>query len=77
MLPLRNLGADAGDDVLADATTEELITLLARVGGLRVIASTSVFAFRERRADVRSIADSLCVFHLLEGGSRRAVPASA
>lgn len=72
VLPLTNLSADAGDAVLADGMTEELIAMLSRVGNLRVIPSTSVFALRGQRLDVRQIAESLHVSHVLEGGLQKA-----
>jgi serine/threonine-protein kinase len=68
VLPLTNLGGDSGGDELADGMTEELISILARTGNLRVTATTSVFAFKGRRGDVRAIADSLGVSYILEGG---------
>src|SRR2546430_2875798 len=71
VLPLTNLGTDASDAALADGMTEELIGILARLGQVRVIASTSVFGFKGRPIDVRRIADSLRVSHILEGGFRR------
>jgi serine/threonine-protein kinase len=67
VLPLANLGADPRDAALADGMTEELIAILAKSGGLRVIASPSVFAFKGTQTDVRRIADSLGVSHVLEG----------
>jgi DNA-binding SARP family transcriptional activator/TolB-like protein len=71
VLPLRNLTTDHGDAALADGMTEKLISVLGKAEGLRVIASTSVFGFRDRQLDVRSIADSLRVGNLLEGGVQR------
>jgi adenylate cyclase len=71
VLPLVNFSDDQADDVLAAAMTEELIGRLAQADGLRVIASTSVFAFRDRRLDIRGIADSLGVGYILEGGLRK------
>ena len=71
VLPLTSLGTDASDASLADGMTEELIGILARLGQVRVIASTSVFGFKGRPIDVRRIADSLRVSHILEGGFRR------
>src|SRR2546429_5106559 len=71
VLPLTNLGTDASDASLADGMTEELIGILAKLGQVRVIASTSVFGFKGRPIDVRRIADSLRVSHILEGGFRR------
>lgn len=71
VLPLTNLSADPADAALADGMTEELIGVLGRTGGLRVIASTSVFALKDRRMDVRQIADSLHVSHIVEGGLQK------
>lgn len=71
VLPLTNLSADPVDAALADGMTEELIAMLSRVGDLRVIASTSVYALRDRRMDVRQIAESLRVSHVLEGGLQK------
>jgi DNA-binding SARP family transcriptional activator/TolB-like protein/Tfp pilus assembly protein PilF len=67
VLPLANLSSDVRDASLADGMTEELIGALANGGGLRVIASTSVFGFRDHTLDVRRIADSLHVGHVVEG----------
>jgi len=71
VLPLVNLGSDPRDNALADGLTEELIGILARTEGLRVVESASVFAFRGQGGDVRRIADSLGVSNILEGGLRK------
>lgn len=71
VLPLARLGGDAGDAAFADGMTEELTAMLAKLGGLRVIATTSAFAFKGRPLDVRQIAESLRVSHILEGGLQR------
>ena len=71
VLPLANRSQDPLDAALADGVTEELIAMLAKAGDLRVIASTSAFAFRDRQTDVRAIADSLHVAHVLEGGVQK------
>ncbi len=72
VLPLTNLSSDARGAALADGMTEELIATISRVGNMRVIASTSVFALRGRQMDIRQIAESLRVSHLLEGGIQTA-----
>lgn len=66
VLPLANRSTDARDAALADGMTEELIGTLAGAG-IRVISSTSAFALRDHRADVRDIAHGLGVSHILEG----------
>lgn len=71
VLPLANLSADPGDALLADGMTQEVIAILGRNEELKVIGSTSVFAFRNTSADVRAIADSLRVSNVVEGALQR------
>ncbi len=72
VLPLANLSGDARDAALVDGLTEELIGVLAKIERLRVVARTSAFMFRNTNMDVRQIADSLQVSHIVEGGVQRA-----
>ena len=55
------------DTRLAEGLTDDLITKLARGGGLRVVSATSAFAFRDRGMDTRTLAESLGIENLLEG----------
>ena len=71
VLPLTNLSSDSLDAAIAAGMTEDLIATLGRTGGVRVIASTSTAAFRNRKMDVRQIADSLGVANILEGAIRK------
>ena len=70
VLPLKNHSDDPRDATLADGMTEELIATLAKVSGLRVIASTSVFAL-PKGMDVRRIADTLGVAYVVEGNLQK------
>jgi adenylate cyclase len=72
VLPLANLSADPRDVHLADGLTEELMGVLARIEHLRVIARSAALAFSGASGDVRRLADSLRVSHLLEGGVQKA-----
>jgi TolB-like protein/DNA-binding SARP family transcriptional activator len=72
VLPLANVSRNPQDAALVDGLTEELIAVLAKLGGLRVTARTSAFVFKNSTADVRRIADSLGVSYILEGGVQRA-----
>jgi TolB-like protein/DNA-binding SARP family transcriptional activator len=72
VLPLVNTSGSASDDAIADGLTDNLITALAGVSGIRVIARTSAFAFRNSVTDLRLIADSLRVATVLEGTVQRA-----
>ena len=71
VLPFVNYSSNPADEYFSDGLTEELIDRLARVEGLEVVASTSAFAFRERRSDVREIARQLGVGYVLEGNVRK------
>jgi TolB-like protein/DNA-binding SARP family transcriptional activator len=72
VLPLANVSQNPKDAPLVDGLTEELIGVLARLGGVRVTARTSAFVFKNSSADVRLIAESLGVAYVLEGGVQRA-----
>ncbi|MBI3841133.1 MAG: tetratricopeptide repeat protein [Thaumarchaeota archaeon] len=72
VLPLSNISPDPKDGYLADGMTEELITVLSRVQGLRVIARTSSDRYRGSEKRVSSIAEELEVGSVMEGSIRKA-----
>ena len=71
VLPLANESAEAGQQYFADGISEDLITALSQLPGLKVIGRTSAFQFRDSKEDSRSIGAKLGVAHLLEGSVRR------
>jgi TolB-like protein/DNA-binding SARP family transcriptional activator len=75
VLPFRNLGTSPADEYFSDGMTEEIIAELSRLNGVRVVARTSSFAFKEKPMDVRDIGSALNVTHILEGTVRRIDPA--
>ena len=72
VVPFANVSRVPDAEYLSDGMTEELITALSRVEGLRVVARTSSFAFKGKELDAREIAKQLGVDHLLEGSVRQA-----
>jgi serine/threonine-protein kinase len=72
VLPFANLSADPENEYFGDGLAEEIINTLAQVDGLKVIARTSAFSFKGKPQDVRQIARTLGVSHVLEGSVRRA-----
>jgi serine/threonine protein kinase len=72
VLPFVNIGADPENEFFSDGMTEELISALARVEGLRVTSHTSTFAYKGKEIDVREIGQRLNVGAVLEGSVRRA-----
>lgn len=71
VLPFVNLSGDSEQAYFSDGITEEILTLLARQPGLRVVSRTTTFSFKESNLDVRSIAEKLDVEMVLEGSVRR------
>lgn len=72
VLPLVNLGNNAGDEYLSDGLSDQLISALSKVDHLKVAARTSSFAFKGRNDDVRAIAARLGVSNVLGGSVQRA-----
>ena len=71
VLPFENLSDSKDDEYFSDGLAEDIIDALTQVPGLRVMARTSAFAFRDTEADVREIGARLGVEHILEGSVRR------
>jgi len=65
------MSADPENEYFSDGITEEIINALTTVEGLKVIARTSSFAFKNKNIDVRSIGDQLGVSTILEGSVRK------
>jgi serine/threonine protein kinase/Flp pilus assembly protein TadD len=71
VLPLRNQSADASEEYFSDGMTESLITSLAKIGSLKVIARTSVNSYKRSKKSLRDIAKELKVDTILEGSVAR------
>ena len=67
VLPFSNEGAAADMEYLSDGITESLIDSLSRLPRLRVMARSTVFRFKDRRADPRSVGSDLRVRVVLTG----------
>jgi eukaryotic-like serine/threonine-protein kinase len=71
VLPFANMSADKEQEYFSDGLAEEIINALVKIPGLKVIARTSAFAFKGQNTDIRKIAETLGVAHVLEGSVRR------
>jgi TolB-like protein/Flp pilus assembly protein TadD/DNA-binding winged helix-turn-helix (wHTH) protein len=71
VLPLIDVSPDGKNGYLGEGLAQELSARLARLPGVRVAARTSAVAFRNRDADVRTIAQALGVRNILEGSVQR------
>jgi serine/threonine protein kinase/TolB-like protein/Flp pilus assembly protein TadD len=72
VLPFQDLSEKKDQGYFSDGLSEELITLLAQIQDLQVIARTSSFHFRNQDVPLREIGRTLGVAHVLEGSVRRA-----
>jgi TolB-like protein/DNA-binding winged helix-turn-helix (wHTH) protein len=72
VLPFINVSSDPENDYFCDGLAEELLNFLSRIDGLKVVARTSVFSFKNKDVDVRTIARMLNVSSVLEGSVRNA-----
>jgi serine/threonine-protein kinase len=72
VLPFTNLSGSEEHEYFSDGLTEEMISALTRLPGLRVTARSSAFALRGRNLDAREIGARLNVEHILEGSVRSA-----
>ncbi len=71
VLPFNNMSDDKEQEYFVDGMTEDLITDLAKLSGLFVIARNSVFAYKDKSVMVNQVAEELGVRYVLEGSVRR------
>jgi len=71
VLPFADMSPERDQAYFCEGIAEDILTELSRLEGLRVIARTSAFAFRNRPVDVRTIGRTLDVDTVLEGSVRR------
>jgi TolB-like protein/predicted Ser/Thr protein kinase len=71
VLPFANMSGAKDDDYLCEGLAEEIINLLTRIPGLRVIARTSSFVVGRMGLDVREAGSRLSAESILEGSVRR------
>ena len=72
VLPFANMSGDPEQEYFADGITEDIITDIACVSGLFVIARNSSFVYKKQAVDVKEVGRKLGVRHVLEGSVRKA-----
>ena len=72
VLPFQNMSGDPQQEYFADGMAEEIITGLARIRWLTVIARNSTFAYKGKSPDVRKVGRELAVRYVVEGSVRKA-----
>jgi TolB-like protein/Tfp pilus assembly protein PilF len=71
VLPFTDMSEKKDQEYFADGMAEEILDLLARIPGLKVIGRTSSFQFKGKTEDLRSIGTQLGVAYVLEGSVRK------
>jgi adenylate cyclase len=71
VLPFDNLSDDPEREVFVDGFTDNIITTLAQVPRLFVIARNSTFAYKGKPIKVRQVAEELGVEYVLHGSIQR------
>ena len=72
VLPFVNRSHDEEDEYFSDGLADELLSVLAKIRGLRVAARTSAFQFKGKNDDIAVIGRKLNVATVLEGSVRKA-----
>jgi serine/threonine protein kinase/tetratricopeptide (TPR) repeat protein len=72
VLPFTNLSENKEDEFFADGVQDDILTKLAKISELKVISRTSVMAYRGAH-NIKEIARTLNVSHILEGSLRKDV----
>src|SRR5438132_11324384 len=71
ILPFANISPDPTDEYFSDGMTDELIAVLSKINGLRVVARTSAMRFKGEKATAGRIGEELKVGSLIEGSVRK------
>ena len=72
VLPFLNLSDDSEQEYFSDGITQDIITDLSNISSLEVVARNTAFTFKGKVVDVKEVARTMDVSHVLEGSVRKA-----
>jgi len=72
VLPFESLSEDKANAYFADGIQDEILTRLAKIGDLKVIARTSTEKYKGAPPNLREVAEQLGVANVLEGSVQKA-----
>jgi TolB-like protein/Tfp pilus assembly protein PilF len=72
ILPFRSMSPDPNDEYFAEGMTEEIISTVSGISGLKIISRTSVMGYKGTTKKVKEIGRELEVGSVLEGSFRKA-----
>ncbi len=71
VLYLQNLSDNKEDEYFAAGMTEDIITQLSKISGLRVVSRSDVEEFRNKPTNIKEVAKKLNVNYVMEGSVRK------
>jgi TolB-like protein len=71
VLPFVDMSEKKDQEYFADGMAEEILDLLVKIPGLKVIGRTSSFQFKGQSQDLRAIGEKLGAHYVLEGSVRK------
>ena len=71
VLPFADMSEKKDQEYFADGMAEEVLDLLTKVPGVRVIGRTSSFQFKGKSGDLRAISQTLGAIYVVEGSVRK------
>src|SRR6185295_14179766 len=71
VLPFTNFSGAREDEFFSDGITEDMVTQLAQISGLKVISRASILEYKDSKKPLHQIARELGVTHILQGSVRR------
>ncbi|OGQ01014.1 MAG: hypothetical protein A2Z40_03925 [Deltaproteobacteria bacterium RBG_19FT_COMBO_60_16] len=71
VLPFENMTGDPGQQYFADGFTEQIISSLAKISSLFVIARNSSFTYKGKPVKVQQVSEELGVRYVLEGSIQK------
>ena len=71
VLAFANLSDDKANEYFSDGISDELLTVLQKIPGLRVAARTSAFSFKGKNATAKEVGERLSMAHIVEGSVQK------
>jgi TolB-like protein/Flp pilus assembly protein TadD len=71
VLPFVNLSQDKDQEFFSDGITEDIVTALAKIPDLRVVARESAFQYKGEKNDMRTVGHALNATHIIGGSVRK------
>jgi len=71
VLPFTNMSGDPDQDYIGDGITENIISILSKIGRMFVIARNSSFTYKGKPTKVQQVAEELGVQYVLEGSFQK------